>query len=229
MLYGHIAVGFAAKPLAPKVKLGYLIFAATAIDFLCGVFLLTGIEGVDAAGAIYIPWSHGLFMAGVWSLLGFALAFLASRDWRTGLIIGALVFSHWVLDFISHPMGMGQKLPPDLPLFFGGSRKVGLGLYNCLPAALVTEFGIFAAGIIVYLLRTRARDKVGRWAFAVLILFTFLLAVPGALPNLEFVPTLALILLLPLGNWVERHRILMPPRLSRRKTGAARERAGGHI
>ena len=65
MLYGHMAVGFASKPLVRKVKLGYLIFAATAIDFLCGVFLLTGIEGVDAAGASYIPWSHGLFMAGV--------------------------------------------------------------------------------------------------------------------------------------------------------------------
>ena len=222
MLYGHIAVGLASKPLAPKVKLGYLIFAATAIDFLCGVFLLTGIEGVDAARASYIPWSHGLFMAGVWTVLGFALAFLLSRDWRTGLIIGALVFSHWVLDFISHPMGMGQKLPPDLPLLFGGSPKIGLGLYNSLPAALVTEFGIFIGGVVVYLLRTRARDKRGRWAFAVLILFTFLLAVPGAIPNLELVPTLALILLLPLGNWVDRHRTLVPSGLSRRKTGASK-------
>jgi hypothetical protein len=219
MLYGHIAVGFAAKPLVPKVKLGYLIFAATAIDFLCGVFLMTGIEGVDTAGTSYIPWSHGLFMAGVWSLLGFALTFLLSRDWRTGLIIGALVFSHWILDFISHPMGMGRELPPDLPLFFGGSRKVGLGLYNSLPAALVTEFGIYIGGIIVYLLRTRARDRVGRWALAVLILFIFLLAVPAAFPNLEFVPTLALVLLLPLGNWVDRHRTLLPPKLLKPKTG----------
>jgi len=31
MLYGHIAVGFAAEPLAPKVKLGYLPVSATAI------------------------------------------------------------------------------------------------------------------------------------------------------------------------------------------------------
>ena len=222
MLYGHIAVGFAAKPLAPKVKLGYLIFAAEAIDFLCGVFLLTGIEGVDAAGASYIPWSHGLFMAGVWSLLGFALAFLLSRDWRTGLILGALVFSHWILDFISHPMGMGRKLPPDLPLFFGGSTKVGLGLYNSLPAALVTEFGIFIAGIIVYLLRTRARDRVGRLAFVVLILFILLLALPAAFPNLAFVPTLALILLLPLGNWVDRHRTLLPSKLPQPETGAGK-------
>lgn len=59
MLYGHIAVGFAAKPLASKVKLGYLLVAATAIDFLCSVFLLAGIEGVDASGASYFPWETG--------------------------------------------------------------------------------------------------------------------------------------------------------------------------
>jgi hypothetical protein len=79
MLYGHIALDFAAKPLAPRIKLGHLI-------------------------------------------------------------IGALVLSHWVLDFISHPMGMGKELPPDLPLLFGNSTRVGLGLYNSLPAALGTEF-----------------------------------------------------------------------------------------
>jgi len=220
MLYGHIAVGFAAKPLAPNVKLGYLLVAATAIDVLCGVFLLAGIEGVDAGGASFIPWSHGLFMAGVWPLLGFTLAFLLTRNGRTGLIIGALVFSHWVLDFISHPMGMGQKLPPDLPLLFGGSPKVGLGLYNSLPAALVTEFGIFIAGILVYLLRTRARDRLGRRALGVLILFIFLLALPAAFPNFEFVPTLALILLLPLGNWVDRHRTLVAS-----NTGAGTDQA----
>ena len=219
MLYGHIAVGFAAKALAREVKLGYLIFAAAAIDFLCGVFLLTGIEGVDAGGASYIPWSHGLFMAGVWSLLGFALAFLLSRDRRTGLIVGVLVFSHWILDFISHPMGMGQKLPPDLPLFFGGSPKVGLGLYNSLPAAVVTEFGIFIAGIVVYLLRTRARDRTGRLSFILLLLFILLLAVPAAFPKLVFVPTLALILLLPLGNWVDRHRTLLLPKVPQPENG----------
>jgi hypothetical protein len=75
---------------------------------------------------------------------------------------------------------------------------------------LVTEFGIFAAGIVVYLLRTRARDRVGRWAFAVLIVFIIVLALPAAFPRLELVPTLALILLIPLGNWVDKHRTLIP-------------------
>lgn len=51
MLFGHLAVGLAAKPVAPKVPLGALLFSAAAIDTLCGVFMATGIETVDASGA----------------------------------------------------------------------------------------------------------------------------------------------------------------------------------
>ena len=209
MFYGHIAAGLAAKPLLPKVRLGYLLIAVTAIDILCGVFMLIGIEGVDVGGGPYIPWSHGLFMAVIWSLSGFALAIVLSRSLRTGIGIGLLVFSHWILDYISHPMGMGRKLPPDLPLLFGKSPKVGLGLYNSLPAALAIEFGLFAAGVAVYLLRTRAADRQGRWLFALMIAFIFLMALPAAIPGLELFPTLAAVLLLPLGNWTDRHRFLV--------------------
>jgi hypothetical protein len=101
MLYGHIGVGLAAKRVAPKAPLGVLLLAATVIDTLCGVFVITGIEGIDASGTSSIPWSHGLFMAVVWSIVGYAVAFLLSRDRRTGIIVGLLVFSHWVLDFLT--------------------------------------------------------------------------------------------------------------------------------
>lgn len=206
MFFGHLAVGLAAKPVAPKVSLGVLLISVTAIDTLCGVFVITGIETLDASGISSFPWSHGLFMAVVWAIVGFAVAFLLSRDRRTGILIGLLVFSHWVLDFISHPMGMGRDLPPDLPLLFEGSPKVGLGLYNSVPAALITEFGLLIAGIAIYLATTKARDRTGTWAFWLMMLFVFLLAVPGAVPELSLLPTLAILLLLPFGIWVDRHR-----------------------
>jgi ABC-type Fe3+ transport system permease subunit len=104
-------------------------------------------------------------------------------------------------------MGLGRELPPDLPLLFEGSPKVGLGLYNSVPVALITEFGLFIAGIAIYLSTTRARDRVGRWSFWLLILFVFLMMVPGIVPDLALLPTFATVLLLPLGNWVDRHRI----------------------
>jgi hypothetical protein len=210
MFFGHIAVGMAAKPLAPKASLGALLLSATAIDTLWGVFAVAGIESMDASGASSFPWSHGLFMAVVWSVVGFAIAFLLSRDRRTSIVIGLVVFSHWVLDFISHPMGMGRDLPPDLPLLFEGSPKVGLGLYNSVPAALITEFGLFIAGIVIYLMTTRAKDRIGTWSFWLMILFVFLLAGTAAVPQYPVLPVFATVLLLPFGNWVDRHRVLSP-------------------
>ena len=208
MFFGHIAVGLAAKPVVPKASLGALLLSATAIDTLCGVFVITGIEAVDASGASSIPWSHGLFMAMVWAIAGSAVAFLLSRDRRTGILIGLVVFSHWVLDFISHPMGMGRDLPPDLPLLFEGSPKVGLGLYNSVAAALITDLGLFVGGIVIYLMSTKAQDRTGTWAFWLMVLFVALLTLLVAVPQLSIFGTIAIVLLLPLGNWVDRHRSL---------------------
>lgn len=208
MLFGHIGVGLAAKPASPRAPLGALLFAATAIDTLSGVLMIAGIEGVDPTGTSSIYWSHGLFMSIIWSLAGFALAYLFTRDRRTSTVIGLLVFSHWLLDFISHPMGMGRKLPPDIPLLFEGSPKVGLGLYNSVAAALITDLGLLAAGIAVYLVTTRPKDRTGTWAFWLLIAATVLLAASAAVPALSTLAPVAFVLLWPLGNWVDRHRTM---------------------
>lgn len=218
MFFGHIGVGLAAKPLAPKASLGALLFATTAIDALCGVFVITGIERVDASGVSSIPWSHGLFMAVVWATAGSAIAFLFSRDRRTSIVIGLLVFSHWVLDLISHPMGMGRELPPDLPLLFEGSPKVGLGLYNSVAAALLTDLGLLAGGTVLYLMSTRAKDRTGTWAFWLMMLFTVGVALLTAVPQISVLSTIAIALLLPLGNWVDRHRALVTTHVPRGAT-----------
>jgi hypothetical protein len=206
MLFGHIGAGLAAKAAVPRAPLGALLLGAMAIDTMSGAFVLAGIETVAAGGTISVPWSHGLLMAGVWALAGGALAFALSRDRRIGLVVGLLVFSHWVLDFISHPMGLGQELPPDLPLLFEGSPMVGLGLYNSVAAALITEVGLLAGGIALYLTRTQAGDRTGRWAPWLLLLFVVLLAGMAAVPPVSALAAMAFVLLLPLGNWVEGHR-----------------------
>jgi hypothetical protein len=65
-------------------------------------------------------------------------------------------FSHWITDFITHPMGAisgGKPLPPDLPLFFNGSHMVGLGLYNhSFTLAMVTDMAMLLIGITIYIL-----------------------------------------------------------------------------
>lgn len=75
---------------------------------------------------------------------------------------------------------------------------MGLGLYNSVPAALVTEIGLFVAGIVIYLAHTKARYSTGTWAFWIMLLSGFLMALPSAV--------------LPLGNWVDRHCCLASPK-----------------
>lgn len=170
---GHLSVGLAAKPLAPKVPLGVLFLATVILDVLAIIF---GFAGIERGGGDGLPWSHGLLMSVIWSLLAALLAARIYRDQQVGVVVGLLVFSHWVLDFISHPIpfssfswrswqwSYGHSLPSDLPLLFGKSPKVGLGLYNSISAveATVLEFGMFILGAAVYATYVVRRGKTGR-------------------------------------------------------------------
>ena len=150
---GHIGFGLAAKPIAPKVHLVFLLIASELIDILWGLFYFTGIDTGVATNSF--PWSHSLFMSMIWSALAALFIILIYKDLRSGLVIGLLVFSHWVFDFIPHPMGAifgGQPLPPDLPLFFNNSPKVGLGLYNhSYTIAFATDIIVLILGMGIYI------------------------------------------------------------------------------
>jgi hypothetical protein len=159
---GHLAIALAAKPIAPRLPLWALLLATEVLDLLCLAFVALGIEdtgltqtdlnqGVVTLSLPSLPWSHGLFMALVWSLLAAAITFPLCRDHRSATVIGGLVFSHWLLDFIVHPA--------ELPLLFEGSPMLGLGLWTSGPGlvtAAVLEFALLAAGTLIYL-RTRKR------------------------------------------------------------------------
>jgi len=170
---GHFAVGLAAKPATTKVPLGVMLLATVALDILAIAFSLAGIEG--PAGTP-LPWSHGLFMSVVWSVVAALLTAHIYQSRRAGVVVGLLVFSHWVLDFISHPIPFssfswrswqwvyGHPLPSDLPLPFRGSTKVGLGLYNSMSAVEATalEMAMFIVGATVYaafILKERKRRR----------------------------------------------------------------------
>jgi hypothetical protein len=158
---GHFAVGLAAKPAAPKLPLGVLLLATEIPDILALTLGYAGVEG-KAGGAL--PWSHGLFMCAVWSAVAALVSARIFRDYRGGVVVGLMVLSHWLLDFISHPIPFasfswskwqwdyGHSLLSDLPLLFSGSPTVGLGLYNRISAvaATVLEFAMFVVGAAVY-------------------------------------------------------------------------------
>jgi hypothetical protein len=168
LFIGHAAVALAAKPLAPRLSLGLTMTAAYWLDVLWPAFLLAGIERVEISPGdtaftplhfTHYPWTHSLTAGVVWGVLfGFAFLFLGKGN---SLLLGLLVFSHWVLDFISHR--------PDLPLWPGSDVMVGLGLWNSVPGTFAVEGAMFLAGLLLYLRSAPARDRVGRWGFWSLI------------------------------------------------------------
>ena len=149
----HLGVGLASKRIVPKVPLPVLIVAAYAIDIVWGVFFALGVEQYPGAAPVEpSPWSHGLFMSVVWSLLGALIAWLASRNARTSAFIGLLVFSHWVVDWIAKPMLSAFPNDVGLPLLFAGSPLVGLGLWSNPVLVAIGEYGVTLVGAVLYVL-----------------------------------------------------------------------------
>ena len=144
----HLGIGLATTRAAPKVHVAVLVLSAYALDFIWHIFCFAGIEHYPSPG----PWSHGLFMSFVWSAIAALLAWGISRSVRTGALVGLVVYSHWVVDFITHPMTALIPTDPGLPLLFNGSPGVGLGLYKNILVVYICECGALIPGVVIYLL-----------------------------------------------------------------------------
>ena len=152
----HLGVGFALKLVAPEAPVVALVVGAEALDLLCLPAMLF------RRGEFFVlATTHSLAASLAWSAVAMGVAAIAKADLRTILVIGLAVFSHWVLDFLTHPMGavLGKKprkpLPPDLPLSFSAnSPKVGLGLYNhSFALSIVFDIGLTLIGIATFIFR----------------------------------------------------------------------------
>jgi membrane-bound metal-dependent hydrolase YbcI (DUF457 family) len=212
MFVGHIALALASKPSQPKVSLGWLVAAVEFADILWPVFLLLGIERVRIApGAtaftpldfVSYPWSHSLLMLIVWGVVLGAIARWRGVPRTGAVLIALLVVSHWVLDVIAHA--------PDMPLWPGsGSPKLGLGLWNSVPATIGVEGLMWIAGIVIYLRRARAAGA-GTWVlFWSFVAISTLLWISGPWtpppPSAQALAWAALIgwILVPWAAWADR-------------------------
>lgn len=178
MFIGHFGVGLAAKKVDQKPSLGTLFFASQFIDLLWPIFLLLGIEQViiDPGNTVftpldfvYYPFTHSLVGVLFWAIVVGGVYYLIKKNLKTGILLGALVVSHWVLDFLTHA--------PDLPIAPGLDLKVGLGLWNSLIFTLLFETVIFAVGIFHYLKITQAKNKKGEYGFWGLIIFLIMICI----------------------------------------------------
>jgi len=211
---GHFAVAFAAKRAAPSVSLGTLFVACELVDLVWPLFLLIGIERVriDPGNTaftpldfIHYPWTHSLLMVVLWAAFLGLFYLVARKNVRAAILIGAVVLSHWFLDALAHR--------PDLPLAPGGEARVGLGLWNSVAATLAVEGLMFAAGLVLYVRLTRAKDRagaIGLWALVAVLLASYAGAAFGPLPpSVETVAWAGIAggaLTAAWGYWVDRHR-----------------------
>ncbi len=154
---GHFGIAFAAKTAAPKMPLWVLLAASEMLDLICFGLAAIGIEklgesqaslveGIRVITPGVIPWSHGLLMAFAWSAVAAVIFYLVFHEQRTSIIVGLVVFSHWILDWTVHL--------PDLPLLFNNSPKLGLGLWGSGPGLIISgllEILLLAGGAAVYL------------------------------------------------------------------------------
>src|SRR5882757_8336574 len=212
MFLGHFGVALAAKKVAPNASLGALVFAAQFADLLWPVLLLTGIEHVRIVPRLlpaspfdftWYPISHSLVAQLGWgAILGIAY-FLLKRDGRTALVLGSLVPTHWLLDFIAHR--------PDMPIYPGGA-KYGLGMWNSVTLTILVEYLLFAAGIAIYISRTLAKDRTGNlalWSLVGLLGVLYPASMFGPPPpNVQAlaISALAIWLTVPWAAWADRHR-----------------------
>lgn len=155
-------MSLAAKRWVPKLSLGWLFLAVQVLDLLFCSFVLLGIEKMAIVPGItaynpydlfFMPYTHSLVGALVWSALFglLTLALTRRRGAAAGVAIAVAIFSHWLLDVPMHTA--------DMPLAGNATTKIGLGLWRHRELSLLAELIALWAGALIWL---RTPGLVGR-------------------------------------------------------------------
>lgn len=211
MFVGHLAVAFAAKKAKPEVHVGWFIVAVSFVDLIWPILLLLGLERVEVEPGntaftplafVHYPWTHSLLMGFAWAAVLAGLARWRGVARNGAALIGALVLSHWVLDFVTHR--------PDLPLWPHGGPLLGLGLWNSIGGTFAIEGAMWTVGIAMWYSACRPRG-VGGWAAIVsFVLVSTVIWAGGAFapppPTAQDVAVGALMgwIIVPWAWWIER-------------------------
>jgi len=213
MFIGHYGAGFAGKKFRKSASLGTYFMAAQWVDLIWPILILLGIEKVEIEPGIssvtplnfsYYPFTHSLAGVLVWAILFGTIYYYIKKNYKTSIILGLLVLSHWFLDLLVHI--------PDLPIFPGAGIKVGFGLWNSFAATLIVEGLVFAAGLYFYLKTTKSKNKIGTFALWGLVVFLVAIYISNLLgpppPSAEAIGLVGnsqwLIILW--GYWINKNR-----------------------
>jgi len=174
MFVGHYAAALAAKAAEPRAPLWTYVAAAQLVDIGWSGLVMAGVERLSFDASLpgsplvleHMPWTHSLPAALLWSLTGaLAARGLLKLPRRAAIMVGLVVFSHWLTDLLVHR--------PDLALWPGGA-KVGFGLWNLPVVEQAVEIGLIALAAIAW---TAGRKAAGRYAWPAALFVAILVAV----------------------------------------------------
>ncbi|MFQ6004442.1 MAG: hypothetical protein ACE5OQ_02975 [Woeseia sp.] len=171
MFVGHYAVSLAIKKFEKRTSLGVLFLAVQLVDILFFPFVLLGIERMNIVPNFtesthfeleYVPYTHSLVGSVFWAAIAYSVfRWLIVKKQSVALVVAIAVFSHWVLDLVTHT--------PDLPLWTDDTTKVGLGLWNNAAATYALEAILLLGALWLYLSETRASSSLGRYGVGVFV------------------------------------------------------------
>ncbi len=180
MVIGHIAAALAAKAVRRDVPLWQLLVAANLVDIIWIVSIIFGVEHFHfdthippAASQLWAlqfapSWISHHLLLNIVIALGVGL-WLARRrsDIGVGVLVAAVILSHWWLDLVVHRPDL--TIAPGLPL-------QGWGLWEFRNPALLLEIFLFCAASMAYVRRTQAlpnfrhQQRLMHWFFVVLVI-----------------------------------------------------------
>jgi hypothetical protein len=162
MIAGHFGFAAGVKAAEQPTPLWALMLGTVWLDIVFVPLLLMGIEtlqpAADAAGSyganiIHADYTHSLVGAAALSAV-YGGAFGFRWGLRSGVVLGLVSFSHWVLDLVMHRADM-----PLLPGDIGHFPKFGFGLWQIPQASAAIEALLVVAGAWLYWRAARSVSK----------------------------------------------------------------------
>ncbi|WP_326568227.1 permease [Amycolatopsis rhabdoformis] len=160
MIAGHFGLAAAVKAGRPAIPVWTLMLATAWLDIVFTPLYLAGIETIDQSGGtgygegvIHADYTHSLVGALVLSAL-FGLVAARRLGRSAGVTLGAVAFSHWLLDLLVHRADL-----PILPGNAGHLPTFCFGLWRLPVVSMTVEVLLLVVGIGLYWRAAAKRDR----------------------------------------------------------------------